>query len=285
MDGITYLLLANTLIREINPDAITIAEDVSGMPTLCREMKDGGLGFDYRLSMFMPDMWIKLLKETPDEQWNMGHITHSLTNRRWLEKVVGYAESHDQAIVGDKTISMWLFDSEIYTGMSRSSDMTFKVSRGMALHKMIRLLSQSLGGEAYLNFMGNEFGHPEWIDFPREGNNESYDYCRRQWNLMYDKDLRYGQLYQFDEVMNQTEVAFGSMIKDHQYVSLSHEEDKIIAYEKGELLFIFNFHPDKSYENYPIGTHWKSDHFVVFESDEERFGGFRRLDNAHRIWF
>lgn len=141
LDGIVYLCLANTLIREINPDAITIAEDVSGMPTLCRELKDGGLGFDYRLSMFMPDMWIKLLKETPDEHWNMGHITHSLTNRRWLEKVVGYAESHDQAIVGDKTISMWLFDAEIYTGMSKLSEMTFTISRGMALHKMIRLIS------------------------------------------------------------------------------------------------------------------------------------------------
>jgi len=141
VDGITYLMLANELIREISPEAITIAEDVSGMPTLCRSIKDGGLGFDYRLSMFMPDMWIKLLKETPDEHWNMGHITHSLTNRRWKEKVVGYAESHDQAIVGDKTISMWLFDGEIYTGMSKKQHPSVVIDRGMALHKMIRLLS------------------------------------------------------------------------------------------------------------------------------------------------
>ena len=148
------------------------------MPTLCRKLVDGGLGFDYRLNMFMPDMWIKLMK-TSDEHWNMGHITHSLTNRRWKEKVVGYAESHDQAIVGDKTISMWLFDAEIYTNMSKFSQETMGVSRGMALHKMIRLISQMLGGEAYLNFMGNEFGHPEWIDFPREGNGDSYDHCRR----------------------------------------------------------------------------------------------------------
>jgi 1,4-alpha-glucan branching enzyme len=191
MDGIVYLMLANILIRELNPDAITVAEDVSGMPTLCRTLEDGGMGFDYRLSMFMPDMWIKLMK-TNDENWNMGHITHSLTNRRWKEKVVGYAESHDQAIVGDKTISMQLFDAEIYTNMSKLSPMTECISRGMALHKMIRLISQSLGGEAYLNFMGNEFGHPEWIDFPREGNGDSYAHCRRQWNLMYDDLLRYG---------------------------------------------------------------------------------------------
>jgi len=178
MEGIVYLMLANTLIRTINPDAITVAEDVSGMPTLCRKLVDGGIGFDYRLSMFMPDMWIKLMK-TSDEHWNMGHITHSLTNRRWKEKVVGYAESHDQAIVGDKTISMYLFDAEIYTHMSKFSDCTMLISRGMALHKMVRLISQVLGGEAYLNFMGNEFGHPEWIDFPREGNGNSYDHCRR----------------------------------------------------------------------------------------------------------
>lgn len=171
-------MLANCLIRELKAEAITIAEDVSGMPTLCRSLVDGGLGFDYRLSMYMPDMWIKLMK-TEDEYWNMGNITHSLTNRRWREKVIGYAESHDQAIVGDKTLSMQLFDSEIYHGMSRTQQPSLRVSRGMALHKMIRLISQSLGGEGYLNFMGNEFGHPEWIDFPREGNGNSFHHCRR----------------------------------------------------------------------------------------------------------
>jgi 1,4-alpha-glucan branching enzyme len=215
LEGIVYLMLANTLIREITPDALTIAEDVSGMPTLCRAIADGGMGFDYRLSMFMPDMWITLLKGTPDESWSMGHITHSLTNRRWKERVVGYAESHDQAIVGDKTISMWLFDADIYTGMGRHHEPNLRVSRGMGLHKMIRLLSQSLGGEAYLNFMGNEFGHPEWIDFPREGNSNSYSYCRRQWNLLYDEGLRYGQLGAFDKAMNANEIKFKSMLKPH----------------------------------------------------------------------
>lgn len=279
-------MLATTLIKEIRPHCITVAEDVSGMPTLCRTVGDGGMGFDYRLSMFMPDMWIKLLKETSDEHWNMGHITHSLTNRRWREKVVGYAESHDQAIVGDKTISMWLFDAEIYTGMSKiCGEMTLRISRGMALHKMIRLISQTLGGESYLNFMGNEFGHPEWIDFPREGNGNSYDHCRRQWNLMYDHDLRYHDLAAFDQVMNAMEIKFGNMIKPHQYVSLSHEGDKLIVFEKGDCLFIFNFHPDQSLNNYKVGTHWGSDHFVLFESDEKRFGGHERLNDAHGRWY
>lgn len=199
LDGIAYLMLANKIIKEIVPESITVAEDVSGMPTLCRTIEEGGIGFDYRLSMFLPDLWIKLLKETPDEHWNMGHLTHSMTNRRWKEKCIGYAESHDQAIVGDKTLAMWLFDAEIYSGMGKEGQPSLKVDRGMALHKMIRLLTQSLGGEGYLNFMGNEFGHPEWIDFPREGNNFSYHYCRRQWNLLRDEKLRYDQLCAFDK--------------------------------------------------------------------------------------
>jgi 1,4-alpha-glucan branching enzyme len=180
MDGVVFLMLANTVVHSIYPDAITIAEDVSGMPTLCRTIQEGGIGFDFRLNMFIPDMWIKLLKETSDEHWNMGHIAHSMTNRRWKEKAVGYAESHDQAIVGDKTISMWLFDADIYHGMNHGPGITSSliVDRGVALHKMIRLITMSLAGEAYLNFMGNEFGHPEWIDFPREGNNNSFHYCR-----------------------------------------------------------------------------------------------------------
>jgi 1,4-alpha-glucan branching enzyme len=182
LDGILYLMLANTIIHEINPAAITIAEDVSGMPTLCRQVSEGGIGFDYRLSMYIPDMWIKHVKEMQDENWNMGHIAFNLTNRRFKEKCVVYVESHDQAIVGDKTQSMWLFDSQIFHNMSKHSQ-SMVVDRGMALHKMIRLLTIGLGGEAYLNFMGNEFGHPEWIDFPREGNGFSYHYCRRQWHL------------------------------------------------------------------------------------------------------
>jgi 1,4-alpha-glucan branching enzyme len=162
-------MLSNHIVHTINPDAIMIAEDVSGMPTLCRTVEEGGIGFDFRLNMYIPDMWIKLIKETKDEDWNMGHISHAMTNRRRFEKCVGYCESHDQAIVGDKTIAMWLFDADIYTGMSHIEGQasSLRVDRGMALHKMIRLITLSLAGDAYLNFMGNEFGHPEWIDFPR----------------------------------------------------------------------------------------------------------------------
>jgi 1,4-alpha-glucan branching enzyme len=191
IDGGVYLMLANELIHMKNPEAITISEDVSGMPTLCRPISEGGFGFDYRLNMSVPDKWIQVLKEQKDEQWNMGNFCFTLTNRRHNEKHVTYCESHDQSIVGDKTIAMWLFDKEIYENMSISKTPTIVIDRGMALHKMIRLLTFSLGGEAYLNFIGNEFGHPEWVDFPRQGNNFSYHYCRRRWDLCDDVTLRY----------------------------------------------------------------------------------------------
>ena len=153
--------------------------------------------------------------------------------------------------------------------MSKLNDLTVQVERGIALHKMIRLISFVLGGEGYLNFMGNEFGHPEWIDFPREGNNNSYDKCRRQWSLQDNHDLVYHDLAKFDKVMNSQESIFGSKISDHQHVSLAHEDKKLIIFEKGDLLFVFNFHHSDSYEDFEVGTNWASDHFILFETDEE----------------
>ena len=200
-DAITYLTLANELIHEVNKNALTIAEDMSGMPGMCIPIKDGGIGFDYRLSMGVPDLWIKILKEVADENWDMGKLWFELNSRRPLEKNIGYAESHDQALVGDKTIMFRLCDAEMYSGMQKFCDNNV-IDRGIALHKMIRLITASLAGEGYLNFMGNEFGHPEWIDFPREGNGWSHKYARRQWNLVDNKDLCYHYLGDFDKDIN-----------------------------------------------------------------------------------
>lgn len=218
-EAVNYLMLANYMLHHIYPDVITIAEDVSGMPGSCRPVAEGGVGFDYRLGMAIPDKWIKLLKETPDDEWNMGNIVHTLSNRRWMEKTVAYAESHDQALVGDKTIAFWLMDKEMYTHMSTLSDPSPIIDRGIALHKMIRLITHALGGEAYLNFMGNEFGHPEWLDFPRAGNNDSYHYARRQWNLVDDDLLKYKFLNNFDRAMNHLEEKYGWLRKDPVSIS------------------------------------------------------------------
>ncbi len=275
-EAITYLQLANELIHELNPNALTVAEDMSGMPGMCIPLQDGGIGFDYRLSMGVPDLWIKTIKECKDDDWDIIKFWYELTGRRAQEKNVGYAESHDQALVGDKTILFRLCDAEMYTSMSKFTP-SLVVDRGVALHKMIRLLTASLAGEGYLNFMGNEFGHPEWIDFPREGNGWSYHYCRRQWSLADDANLRYGGLNEFDKAMI-------SLLKNEKLLPMSavnrwmHQEDKILIYTKGEFVFIFNFHPERSFEGYYIPVGELGEYKVVLTSDDKKFDGFGRVD-------
>lgn len=276
-----YLMLANDLIHDLVPSAVSVAEDVSGMPTMCIPVEDGGFGFDYRLAMSIPDMFIKYLKELSDHDWEMGHITHNLTNRRWKEKCIAYVESHDQAIVGDKTNAFWLMDAEMYTGMSVLNPPTPVIDRGLALHKMIRLVVLGLGGEGYLNFMGNEFGHPEWVDFPRPDNGWSHQHCRRRWDLPETDHLRYKYFQAFDVLMQWCENRVGWLSSDHQYVSLKSQSDKVIVFERGDALFVFNFHPSQSFTDYRIGSKCMEPMRVILDTDEGRFGGQSRLDWGH----
>lgn len=279
IEAITYLQLANELIHKINPNAITIAEDMSGMPGMCIPIKDGGIGFNYRLSMGVPDLWIKLLKEYKDEDWDIHKIWYEMVSRRPQEKNIGYAESHDQALVGDKTIMFRLCDAEMYTGMNKfGGNMT--VDRGIALHKMIRLLTASCAGEGYLNFMGNEFGHPEWIDFPREGNGWSYHYCRRQWNLVDNENLRYCELNRFDKQMIELLKKENILNKPTKNKWL-HNDDKIIIYTKDDIVFAFNLHPHKSFEGYFIPVEHKGKYKVILSTDDGTFGGYDRIDKTH----
>jgi 1,4-alpha-glucan branching enzyme len=271
-DAITYLQLANELVHTLRPDAITIAEDVSGMVGLARPLDEGGLGFDYRLAMGIPDYWIKLLKEQPDEAWHMGELFHVLTNRRAGEKHVAYAESHDQALVGDKTIAMWLIDADIYWHMTKEVT-NLKVDRGIALHKMIRLLTFALGGEAYLNFMGNEFGHPEWIDFPRAGNHWSYKYARRQWSLADDPALRYHALRAFDRAMLNLDLEFDLLGRPFAFKLHEHEDRKLLSFYRGPLVFVFNFHAHHSYPDLRVGIPAGGDQRLVLTTDDPPFGG------------
>ena len=279
VDAVTYLQLANELIHEINPNAITVAEDMSGMPGMCLPIKDGGIGFDYRLSMGVPDLWIKMIKEHTDEDWDIAKIWYELIGRRPQEKNIGYAESHDQALVGDKTIMFRLCDAEMYTGMNKFGG-NLVVDRGIALHKMIRLLTASLAGEGYLNFMGNEFGHPEWIDFPREGNNWSYHYCRRQWNLVDNPDLRYRELNDFDKAMIHL-LSSEDILNKQAENRWMHQEDKILIYEKENIVFVFNFHPEKSFEGYFVPVKEDGEYEVILSSDDGIFGGHDRVDKSY----
>ncbi|BFZ04265.1 hypothetical protein BsWGS_07304 [Bradybaena similaris] len=281
-ESLTYLMLANHMLHCLYGDfIITVAEEVSGMPMLCRPVIEGGVGFDYRLAMALPDVWIKILKETSDENWSLGTITHTLTNRRYGEKCIAYAECHDQALVGDKTIAFWLMDKEMYTHMSILSGENVIIDRGIALHKMIRLITIGLGGEAYLNFIGNEFGHPEWLDFPRIGNNESFHYARRQFHLADDNMLKYRYLNNFDRAMIHLESKYNWLINNQNYISLKHESDKLIVFERADvLLFIFNFHPSNSYTDYKIGVQLPGVYKIVLDTDAEEFGGHKRLDHS-----
>lgn len=285
-DALAYLVLANDLVHELLPkNGITIAEDVSGYPTLCIPHSLGGVGFDFRLSMAIPDMWIKLLKETRDEHWDMGYIVFNLTNRRVNEKVIAYVESHDQALVGDKTLAFRLMDAAMYTEMCVLKPLVDVVDRGIALHKIIRLLTSSLAGEAYLNFEGNEFGHPEWLDFPNKNNGNSYKYARRQFNLADDPLLRYKFLLKFDKVIQQAESRFKWLNVPQPYVSLKHETDKIIAFERNGLIFIFNFHPTKSQYDYKIGVEVPGLYKIILNSDRPEYGGHNRIDENKSKFF
>ena len=275
VEAVTYLQLASELVRQVDPNAILIAEDMSAMPGMCLPIADGGIGFDYRLAMGEPDMWIRLLKETPDEYWDLNNIYYELACRRSHEKVIGYCESHDQALVGDKTILFRLCDEKMYWCMHKDcQDMT--VDRGMALHKLLRLITMSLGGEGYLTFMGNEFGHPEWIDFPREGNGWSYHYCRRQWSLADNGELKYQYLHAFEKAM--VALAKESRVLSGHDVQLKLDNtDKVLVYKKGGAVFAFNFHPVNSYDGCLLTVPGKGEYRVVMSSDDYRFGGLGRI--------
>lgn len=271
-DAVLYLQLANKLVHEVKKDAITVAEDVSGMVGIASKVEDGGIGFDYRLSMGVPDYWIKILKHLKDEEWKLGEIYGTLLHRRHGELHVGYAESHDQAMVGDKTLAFWLMDKEMYFNMSNDRQ-SVVIDRGIALHKMIRLLTFSLAGEGYLNFMGNEFGHPEWIDFPREGNQFSYQYARRQWSLADNGLLRYQYLRNFDRIMMELDEKY-HILNDPFIEQLAlHEDTRQLVYRRGPVVFIFNFHPTESYTGLRIPVPDATDYALFATTDAKRFGG------------
>jgi 1,4-alpha-glucan branching enzyme len=274
-DALSYLALANRLIHDLRPDAATIAEDVSGMPGLAAPQDKGGYGFDYRFAMGIPDYWIKLIKEVPDEDWPMGNLWYELTNRRTEEKTISYAESHDQALVGDQSIIFRLINADMY-GHMRIGDENFRVDRGIALHKMIRLITLATAGAGYLNFMGNEFGHPEWMDFPREGNNWSYKHARRQWHLVDDPDLKYRFIAQFDRDMIAMCKKYKLLETPDLHLLYEHSDNKLLIFERAGLVLAFNFHPNRSYSDYRFEAS-PGKYKMILDTDAPQYGGHNRL--------
>ena len=273
-NAVSYLALANMLIHEINPRAITIAEDMSGMAGLAAPFEAGGIGFDFRMAMGIADHWIKWIKEKSDEQWSVGEMWWELTNKRADERTISYAECHDQALVGDKTIIFRLIDKDMYWSMDKASG-SLTVDRGIALHKLIRLVTAATSGGGYLNFMGNEFGHPEWIDFPREGNGWSCKYARRQWSLADNGLLRYGGLRLFDEKMIRY-ISREKLLASPPELLVADEEKQILIFRRENTIFALNFNPTGSFDNYgfaaPEGTYRNA-----LDSDQKEFGGFGRI--------
>ncbi|MBP5360699.1 MAG: alpha amylase C-terminal domain-containing protein [Bacteroidaceae bacterium] len=277
-NAICYLTLANRLIHQVNPNAVTIAEEVSGMPGLAAKIEDGGYGFDYRMAMNIPDFWIKTIKELKDEDWKPSSILWEVTNRRSDEHTVSYLESHDQALVGDKTVIFRLIDADMYWHFKKG-DENDVANRGLALHKMLRLITSSTINGAYHNFMGNEFGHPEWIDFPREGNGWSHKYARRQWHLVDDHDLLYHYLGDFDRAMLQTLKANPHMLQTKVREIWHNDGDQVLAYSRGKWIFVFNFSPTRSYEDYGFMVP-EGKYKVMLNTDDKKYGGFGLTDDS-----
>ena len=275
-EAITYLQLANELIRQVNPHALTIAEDMSGMPGMCEPVPEGGVGFNYRLGMGLPDMWVKLSKKK-DEDWNLGDMWRELTFRN--AGTVAYVESHDQALVGDKTMIFRFADAAMYTDMNLDCH-SGVIDRAVALHKMLRLVTMAAGGTGYLTFMGNEFGHPEWIDFPRPGNGNSYHYCRRQWSLLNNPLLKYRALNDFDRDMIHAAKQYHIFSEIWPTLDWIHESDHVLAFERGGLLFAFNFSPTESHADYELPVNGKKDFTVLFSSDDEKYNGYSRIAHS-----
>ena len=275
-DAILYLMLATRLVQALKPGALIIAEDMSGMPGLCRPLAEGGFGFTHRLGMGIPDFWIKLLKHTRDEDWNLDELWNVLSNRRHGEPTIAYAESHDQALVGDKTLAFWLMDQAMYWHMDKADNHSV-IERGIALHKLIRLATLAFGGEGWLNFMGNEFGHPEWLDFPREGNDWSYQYCRRQWSLVDHPGLKYQWLADFDRELL-------AMARDHHLLTAPpaqllylDQERKILCAERANLVFVLNFSVVNSIYGYRLQVAGREPRELVLDSDASECGGHGRV--------
>ena len=281
VDAITYLQLATTLVQQVCPGAFIVAEDMSGMPGLCRPIDEGGMGFTHRLAMGLPDYWIKMIKDRKDEEWSMGDMWYTLINRRYGEPNIAYAESHDQALVGDKTIAFRLMDAEMYTHMACDMPSVI-IDRGMALHKMIRLATLAAGGEGWLCFMGNEFGHPEWIDFPREGNGNSYLHCRRQWSLADNKLLRYHLLLAFDKAMLSLAQEVDLLASAPARPLNMDEKNRVMAFERAGLIFVFNWNGEQALPDYLLSAPAHGEWRVALDSDSPRFGGLGRQDTTVR---
>ncbi|KAK9673873.1 hypothetical protein RND81_12G195300 [Saponaria officinalis] len=266
-DALLYLILANDILHFLHPNIITIAEDATLYPGLCEPSSQGGLGFDYYVNLAAPEMWLSFLENVPDNEWSMSKIVTTLMgNKIYTNKMLLYAENHSQSISGGRSFAEILFGTEV--GSNEAS----KLLRGTSLHKVIRLITFTIGGSAYLNFMGNEFGHPKRVEFPTSNNNFSFELASRRWDLLSDQGL-HQKLFHFDQDMMKLDQKEKVLSRGLPNVHHVNDDTMVISYTRGPLLFIFNFHPTDSYERYSVGVDEAGEYQMILNSDEEKYSG------------
>lgn len=271
-DALIYLILANEMLHELHPDIITIAEDATFYPGLCEPTSQGGLGFDYWVNLSVSEMWLWLLENAPYQEWNMNKIVSVLVNNQQShEKMLLYTENHNQSISGGRSfaeIILRKFKEQPFG----SEDVTFRVS---SLHNMVKLITFSISGSAYLNFMGNEFGHPNRVEFPMPSNNYSFNFANRRWDLLLEGV--HNNLFKFDMDMMRMDEHEQILSRGLPKVHHVNDFNMVISYIRGPLLFICNFHPEISHKMYIIGVEEAGEYKVILNTDEISYGGHGEL--------
>lgn len=268
-DALMYLILANDILHALHPNIITIAEDATYYPGLCEATSQGGLGFDYYVNLSASEMWLSFLEKVPDNEWSMSKIVTTLMgNRQYTNKMLLYAENHSQSISGGRSFAEILFGGK----EDRPAESTDSLLRGCSLHKLIRLITFSIGGCAYLNFMGNEFGHPKGVEFPTASNNNSFELANRRWELLNNDGIHHA-LFLFDKDMMKLEQNERVLSRGLPNVHHVKDDTMVISYTRGPVLFIFNFHPTNSYEKYIVGVEEAGEYQVIMNTDEKNYGG------------
>lgn len=262
-EGELYIALANHLIHEINPKGISIAEEFSGMPGLTCLPKDGGLGFDARFAMGIPDYWEKFIKKPQD----LGSMWYEMNNHRPYDHTISYVECHDQCINGHDAMIWRLLGDDMYNAMLMETE-TWKVSRGLAFYRLMRLITLATADKGYLNFMGNEFGHPEWLD--------AEEHAHRQWRLAEDTSLKYACLNAWDQAQMQLVSDNIESFKTPAMFRYIHEDKRLLAFERGALLFVFNFNETQAFSDLCFAV-TPGKYLEILSSDERRFAGHDNL--------
>ncbi|KAG8075748.1 hypothetical protein GUJ93_ZPchr0006g43795 [Zizania palustris] len=265
-DALIYLILANEMLHELHPDIITIAEDATFYPGLCEPTTQGGLGFDYWVNLSIPEMWLWHLENVPGQEWSMNKIMKVLISKNC--NMLSYVENHNQSISGRKSFAEIILHKEKCSNNSVSDDGIF---RACSLLKIIKLLTFSTSGGAYLNFIGNEFAHPKRIEFPMSGNDYSFGLANRQWELL-EKGV-HKHIFNFDKDLMSLDGKERLILRGSPNIHHCDDTSMFISFTRGPFLFVFNFNPDATSGLYSVGVDEAGEYQLILNTDETKYGG------------